>query len=60
MTKYLWRAVLIEASYEDIKSPYGEEYNTSAHPNAVSGTRFGRNDDFDVFAAGKMIRLSVP
>jgi ERCC4-type nuclease len=34
MTKYRWRAMLIEASYEDIKSPY----NTSAHPNAVSGT----------------------
>lgn len=38
MMKYRWRAVLIEASYEDIKSPYDEEYNTSAHPNAVSGT----------------------
>jgi ERCC4-type nuclease len=38
MTKYRWRAMLIEASYEDIKSPYSEEYNTSAHPNAVSGT----------------------
>jgi hypothetical protein len=38
MTKYRWRAVLIEASYEDVKSPYDEEYNTSAHPNAVSGT----------------------
>jgi len=39
MTKYRWRALLIEASYEDIKTPYGyDEYNTSAHPNAVSGT----------------------
>jgi len=38
MAKYRWRALLIEASYEDVKSPYGEEYNTSAHPNAVSGT----------------------
>ena len=39
MTKYRWRALLIEASYEDIKSPYDQdEYNTSAHPNAVSGT----------------------
>lgn len=38
MMKYRWRALLIEASYEDVKSPYGEEYNTSAHPNAVSGT----------------------
>jgi ERCC4-type nuclease len=39
MTKYRWRALLIEASYEDIKSPYDyDEYNTFAHPNAVSGT----------------------
>jgi len=36
MTKYRWRALLIEASYEDIKTPYDyDEYNTSAHPNAV-------------------------
>lgn len=38
MATYRWRALLIEASYEDVKSPYGEEYNTQAHPNAVSGT----------------------
>ena len=39
MTKYRWKALLIEASYEDIKSPYDyEKYNTLAHPNAVSGT----------------------
>ena len=39
MTKYRWRALLIEASYEDIKTPYDyDEYNTLAHPNAVSGT----------------------
>jgi len=39
MTKYRWRALLIEASYEDIKSPYDYEiYNTLAQPNAVSGT----------------------
>lgn len=38
MTKYRWRALLIEASYEDIKSPYDyDTYNTLAHPNAVSG-----------------------
>lgn len=37
MAKYRWRALLIEASYKDIKTPYGEEYNTLAHPNAVSG-----------------------
>ncbi len=35
--QYECRALLIEASYEDIKSPYDEE-NTVAHPNAVSGT----------------------
>ena len=37
LARYGWRALLIEASYEDIKSPYNEE-NTFAHPNAVSGT----------------------
>jgi len=37
LTKYRWRALLVEASYEDIKSTYEEEC-TSAHPNAVSGT----------------------
>jgi ERCC4-type nuclease len=36
MTRYRWRALLVEASYEDIKSPYGEY--TLAHPNAISGT----------------------
>lgn len=36
MTTYRWRALFVEASYEDIKSPYGEY--TLAHPNAVSGT----------------------
>ena len=39
MSKYRWKALLVEASYEDIKTPYYEdEYNTLAHPNAVSGT----------------------
>jgi len=38
MTRFRWRALLIEAGYEDVKSPYAEEYSTSAHPNAVSGT----------------------
>ena len=37
MTEYRWRALLVEASYEDIKSPYDSGY-TQAHPNAVSGT----------------------
>jgi len=36
MSNYRWKALFVEASYEDIKSPYG--YYTSAHPNAVSGT----------------------
>ena len=36
MTQYRWRALFVEASYEDIKSPYGEY--TKAHPNAVSGS----------------------
>lgn len=38
MTEYRWRALFIEASYADIKSPYDEKLNTLAHPNAVSGT----------------------
>lgn len=36
MTKYRWRALFVEATYEDIKSYYGDY--TMAHPNAVSGT----------------------
>lgn len=36
MAQYRWRALIVEASYEDLKSPYGEY--TLAHPNAVSGT----------------------
>jgi hypothetical protein len=39
MAAYRWKALLIEANYEDIKTPYDpDEYNTLAHPNAVSGT----------------------
>lgn len=39
MTKYRWRALLVEASYEDIKAPYDQDkYCTLAHPNAISGT----------------------
>lgn len=37
LAKYRWKALLIEASYENIKSTYDEEW-TFAHPNAVSGT----------------------
>jgi hypothetical protein len=38
MTQYRWRAILVEASYEDIKTVYDDELCTRAHPNAVSGT----------------------
>lgn len=38
LARYRWRALLVEASYEDIKSPYGEELYTRAHPNAIAGT----------------------
>ncbi len=50
MMSFRYKALLIEASYEDIKSPYDQEYCTWAHPNAVSGTldalevRFGIPD----------------
>ena len=37
LAKYRWRALLIEATYEDIKSPY-YDLNTQAHPNAISGS----------------------
>jgi ERCC4-type nuclease len=36
ISKHRWKALFVEASYEDVKSPYGEY--TYAHPNAVSGT----------------------
>lgn len=38
MAQYQWRAILVEASYEDIKTVYDDELCTRAHPNAVSGT----------------------
>jgi ERCC4-type nuclease len=38
LTQYRWRALLVEASYEDIKTVYDDELCTQAHPNAVSGT----------------------
>jgi hypothetical protein len=41
---------------EHIKCHADSERASSTIPD----TRFGRNDNFDVFAAGKMIRLSVP
>jgi ERCC4-type nuclease len=38
--KFRWKAILIEASYEDMKTPYYkfEDLVTEAHPNAVCGT----------------------
>ena len=38
MSRYRWRALLVEASYEDIKTVYTEDVTTLAHPNAVSGS----------------------
>jgi ERCC4-type nuclease len=38
LARYRWRAILVEASYEDIKSPYLDELCTLAHPNAVCGS----------------------
>ena len=37
LAAYRWRGILIEATYEDVKSPY-DDLNTQAHPNAVSGS----------------------
>lgn len=33
-----YKAILIEASYEDVKSPYNFTEDTVAHPNGVSGS----------------------
>lgn len=38
MAKLRWKAILVEASYEDVKSYYDDDLQTEAHPNAVSGT----------------------
>lgn len=38
LARYRWRAILVEASYEDVKSPYPSELYTLASPNAVSGS----------------------
>ncbi len=36
---FTWRAILIEATYEDIKSGFGQfEIPSEVHPNAVTGT----------------------
>ncbi len=38
LARFRHAALLIEATYEDVKSFYEEEMCTSAHPNAVSGS----------------------
>lgn len=40
LAKYRWKAILVEASYEDMKTPYYkfDDLQTDAHPNAVCGT----------------------
>jgi ERCC4-type nuclease len=37
LTAYRWRALILEASYETIKSPYDEKWS-AAHPNGISGS----------------------
>lgn len=41
LAAFRWKAILIEATYEDLKSYYrdfGDDLQTEAHPNAVCGT----------------------
>lgn len=38
MQAYSYRALLVEASYEDVKSPYSFTKEVMAHPNGVSGS----------------------
>jgi len=39
LAKFRWKAILIEASYEDIKTPFDEfDIPSEVHPNAVCGT----------------------
>lgn len=38
MQAYPYRAILVEASYEDVKSPYSFTSDTAAHPNGVTGS----------------------
>jgi len=39
LAKFRWKAILIEASYEDLKRDYAElELESEVHPNAVCGT----------------------
>ena len=38
LARFRHAAILVEATYEDVKSFYDEDLCTSAHPNAVSGS----------------------
>jgi ERCC4-type nuclease len=38
LARFRHSALLVEATYEDVKSFYDDELCTAAHPNAVSGT----------------------
>ena len=40
LAKLRWKAILVEATYEDMKTPYDdlEDLVTEAHPNAICGT----------------------
>jgi ERCC4-type nuclease len=40
LARFRWKAILVEATYEDMKTPYWdiEDLVTDAHPNAVCGT----------------------
>jgi ERCC4-type nuclease len=40
LSKFPWKAIIIEATYEDLKTPYNmlENMETEVHPNAVCGT----------------------
>ncbi|MDP3520859.1 MAG: ERCC4 domain-containing protein [Hydrogenophaga sp.] len=38
MQEFQYRCILVEASYEDVKSPYSFTTDVQAHPNGVSGS----------------------
>jgi ERCC4-type nuclease len=38
LARFRYSAILIEATYEDVKSFYGSDLCTQAHPNGVSGS----------------------
>ncbi len=38
LANFRYRALLVEATYEDVKSVYDDDLSTRAHPNAVAGS----------------------